>query len=86
MEVVKLTQVVKLLSTSLDKMTLQNEKLLQANKALTLALEEEHGRVVKLMNMISEESTEKLLLIQKLDEANSKLSKLKYTDGKPRNS
>lgn len=80
----ELIQIVKLLSTSLDKLALEKEKLLQANKALEKALEEEHGRVVKLTEMISVESAEKLVLTRKLEEANSKLSKMKNADGRLR--
>lgn len=77
-------QIVKLLSTSLDKLALEKEKLQQVNKALEQALEEEHGRVVKLTEMISVESAEKLVLTRKLEEANSKLSKMKNADGRQR--
>jgi chromosome segregation ATPase len=62
------------LSTSLDKMVVQNEKLLTSNKNMAMALKEEHERVVKLMNVVSEESAEKLALTKKLEEANSLLS------------
>lgn len=68
-----LRQNMELLSASLDKMAIQNEKLLTTNNALALALEKEHDRSLNLMSVVSEESVEKLALSQKLDEANGKL-------------
>lgn len=68
-----LKQNMELMSASLDKMIIQNEKLMTSNKNLALALKEEHERVVKLMNIVSEESAEKLVLTQKLEECYNKL-------------
>lgn len=61
------------LVTSLDKLAVQNEKLLTSNTNFAQALEEEHERVVKLMTVITEENEEKLLLTQKLEETHNKL-------------
>lgn len=57
-----------LMSNSLDVMTVQNEKLLTANTALAQAFEDENKKVVKLINKISEETVEKLILERKLEE------------------
>lgn len=79
-ENVSMRQSLELLSTSLDLMGIQNEKLAASNKALAKALEEEHDSVLALMNFVSEESEEKLVLTKKLEEANIKLTA--YTTGK----
>jgi hypothetical protein len=63
-------------------MTVQNDKLLTANNALAIALEEEHDRVLKLMNVISDDSTEKLALARKLEEAYQKLARTGYSGGR----
>ena len=57
------------MSNSLDDMAVQNEKLLMANNALAQAFEDESKKVVKLINDISEETVEKLILERKLEEA-----------------
>lgn len=57
-----------LMSNSLDVMTVQNEKLLTANTALAQAFEDENKKVVNLINKISEETVEKLILERKLEE------------------
>ncbi|UOO37936.1 hypothetical protein IZU99_01310 [Oscillospiraceae bacterium CM] len=63
-----------LMSESLDKMLIQNEKLLTSNKNMALALKEEHERVLELMNVITTENEEKLILTRRLEEANNKLT------------
>lgn len=62
-----------ILADSLDKMLVQNKRLMTSNKEIGSALEEEHERVVKLMNVINEENEEKLVLTQKLEEVNKRL-------------
>ena len=57
------------MSSSLDDMAIQNEKLLTANNALAQAFEDESKKVVRLINDISEETVEKLILERKLEEA-----------------
>lgn len=63
-----------LMSKSLDHMAIQNEKLITANNALGQAYEEENKKVVKLINEISEETVEKLILERKLEELMGSLS------------
>ncbi|MEL4106860.1 hypothetical protein AAFA46_08510 [Oscillospiraceae bacterium WX1] len=69
-----LRQNMELMSASLDKMLTQNEKLLTSNKNMALALKEEHERVLELMNVITTDNEEKLILTRRLEEANNKLT------------
>ena len=66
-------QDIEVLSTSLDKMIIQNKKLQASNKKIAQELEEEQERVVKLMDIITEDNEEKLALTRKLEEANNRL-------------
>ncbi|MEL4106861.1 hypothetical protein AAFA46_08515 [Oscillospiraceae bacterium WX1] len=73
-ENVTMMKSLELMSNSLDVMSIQNEKLLTANNALAQAFEDESKKVVKLINDISEETVEKLILERKLEETISHLS------------
>jgi threonyl-tRNA synthetase len=55
-------------------MVLQNEELQATNKRITQELEEEHERVGKLMDIITYDNEENLVLTRKLEEANRRLT------------
>jgi chromosome segregation ATPase len=69
-----LRQNITALTTSLDSITEQNEKLAFAMSELSEALEAEHRKVISLLNEKAGETVEKLIAQRKLDEARVCLS------------
>jgi Rad3-related DNA helicase len=79
-----LHQQIELVLSELGTMAAKNDKLAAENKLLAQTLEEEHDRVIKLMNLLADETEEKLALMQKLEEIDSKLLRMEQTSGNPK--
>jgi chromosome segregation ATPase len=62
--------------TSIENLTLQNEKLLLANSTMCTRMEEECRRTTTLINEKSDVSIEKLTAMRKLSEAETKIAML----------
>ena len=72
------------ISSALENTTEQNEKLLFINKSLSDSLKEEYRKAIETINVKSDVVIDKLNVMRKLDEANSKIAALelrldKYT-------
>lgn len=62
------------IKSTLISLTVQNEKLMSANTALSSSLESENKRIIQLLYEKSEQTVEKLIAARRLDELNMKLS------------
>ena len=62
------------LKSTIISLTVQNEKLMNANHELSINLETENKRIIQLLNEKSEQTVEKLIAVRKIDELNMKLA------------
>lgn len=69
------------LTGAIDKLTVQNEKLVSSHHVLSGKLEELHQNLISLINEKSDITVEKLIVGRKLDEANRKISAMQM-DGR----
>ena len=76
-------QSVESISAALDKLAVQNEKLVLSNKELANALEDESRKAIRIMREKSDETVEKLILRRKLDDMTSKLSYMELCAKRP---
>jgi chromosome segregation ATPase len=75
-EVAVLKSTIRALTESLENINIQNDKLIQSNKTLTIQMEEEYKKTMNLIQEKSDITIDKLIALKKLSEAESKISML----------
>lgn len=83
-QIESLNKTLKSLTGNIDELSIQNAKLVNANKALTFQLEAEFQKTIGLIKERSDINTEKISFMNQLSEAKMRMNLLEQTYGKDR--